>query len=60
MTPEEAITYHEELKIEFDAPVDADLRVALQLGIEALKFRHRWKQQEGEEDFPLLPGETKD
>lgn len=33
---------------------------ALQLGIEAMKFRLRWEQQEGEDDFLLLPGETKD
>ena len=33
---------------------------AERLGIEALKFRLRWEQQEGEKDFPLLPGETKE
>jgi len=33
---------------------------AHQLGIEALEFRLRWEQQEGEKDFPLLPGETKE
>ncbi|MBA7638321.1 hypothetical protein ES703_45975 [subsurface metagenome] len=31
--------------------------LAVRLGIEALKFRQRWEQQEGEDDFPRLPGE---
>jgi hypothetical protein len=35
-----------------------EIKAALQLGIEALKFRQRWEQQEGEDDFPRLPGET--
>ena len=35
-------------------------REALQLGIEAPKFRLRWEQQAGQADFELLPGETKD
>ena len=39
---------------------DADRREAHQLSIEALIFRQRWEDQEGEDDFPLLPGETKD
>ena len=33
---------------------------ATKLGIEALKFRQRWEQQEGEDYFPILPGETED
>lgn len=33
---------------------------AFQLGIEALKFRQRWEQQEGEADFSRLPGETEE
>ncbi|MBA7569787.1 hypothetical protein ES708_11528 [subsurface metagenome] len=33
---------------------------AVKLGGEALEFRQRWEQQEGEADFLLLPGETKD
>ena len=33
---------------------------ATELLIEAGKFRQRWEDQEGEADFPLLPGETKD
>lgn len=33
---------------------------AQKLLIEAGNFRLRWEQQEGEDDFLLLPGETKD
>jgi len=37
-----------------------DLNHAQSLGIEAIKFRQRWEQQEGESDFPLLPSETRE
>ncbi|MBA7671399.1 hypothetical protein ES703_79557 [subsurface metagenome] len=37
-----------------------ELEEAEQLGVEALNFRLRWEQQEGEDDFTLLPGETKE
>ncbi len=30
---------------------------ATKLSIEALEFRQRWEEQEGEDDFPLLPSE---
>jgi len=36
------------------------LRAAQRLGFQALKFRQRWEQQEGDDDFPLLPGETRE
>lgn len=36
-----------------------DFGDAEKLAIEALKFRQRWEDQEGEDDFLLLPGETK-
>lgn len=39
---------------------DEDEEAAAHLGIEALKFRQRWEEQEGEEDFPLMPGQTKE
>lgn len=58
MTPDKAI---ELLRQDIDDPgsVDImDLNKAEELGIEALKFRLHWEQQEGEDDFPLLPGET--
>lgn len=31
---------------------------AIKLGIEALKHRQRWEEEEFEGTFPLLPGET--
>ena len=37
-----------------------NVRDGILLGIEALKFRLRWEQQEGEDDFPRLPGETEE
>ena len=37
-----------------------DYMNAVKLGIEALKFRQRWEAQEGEDDFPRLPGETEE
>jgi len=60
MKPTEAI---EILEIETGSrhePSDPELNDAMNLGIEALKFRLRWEEQEGEDDFPLLPGETKE
>lgn len=34
-----------------------DVLAALKLSVESTKFRQRWEEQEGEDDFPLLPGE---
>jgi len=31
---------------------------AIALAMAALKFRQRWEDQEGEEVFPLLPGQS--
>ena len=50
-----------EIQVELDEhPLSRELTYykAIRLGIEALKFRQRWEDQEGEDDFPRLPGET--
>lgn len=39
---------------------EIDAATAIKLGSEALKFRQRWEEQEGEDDFPRLPGETEE
>jgi len=60
MTPTEAI---KDLQTEMTQPnlISFQRRnEAINLGIQALKFRQRWEQQEGEDNFPLLPGETKE
>lgn len=60
MTIDEAIEIlTNERKDHHSFPADI-IGQAEQLGIEALEFRLRWEQQEGEDDFLLLPGETKD
>lgn len=58
MTPEKAIEIKETPEPGYFSIPIRDRRVANNLSIEALKFRLRWEQQEGEDDFPLLPGET--
>ena len=60
MKPEKAIEILTQAEKEPDILYSDDFVAALKLGIEALKFRLRWEQQEGEVDFSLLPGETKD
>jgi len=53
----EILTIHNDHNSNF---TDAEREEAHQLGIEALLFRQRWEQQEGEDDFTLLPGETEE
>lgn len=59
MTPEEAIEVLGQLADDSYINLDPAGPKAINLGIEAIKFRKRWEEQEGEDDFPLLPGETK-
>lgn len=60
MTIDEAITRLQQLQVDLKYWKDPTKDQALNLGIEALKFRQRWEQQEGEHDFIWLPGETED
>lgn len=60
MTPEEAIQVLEVTERDKEIQFWTASREAIKLGIEALRFRQRWEEQEGEEDFPLMPGETKE
>lgn len=60
MTPDEAIKDLENSLAVLWENYPQHRKDAVRLGLEALKFRLRWEQQEGEDDFPLLPGETKD
>lgn len=59
MTPEEAIEILNDHACKKMKVFDEDLEEAEKLGIEALKFRQRWEQQEGDTDFWRLPGESK-
>jgi hypothetical protein len=58
MTLEEAIS----ILINRDCPNEDSLfkgyALAVKLGIEALKFRQRWEQQEGDNDYARLQAET--
>ena len=58
MDIEKAIEILEDILKEGRGLSGPDRFTAIRLGIEALKFRQRWEEQEGEDDFPRLPGET--
>ena len=60
MTIEEAITIETIHNDHNPTITDAQRHQAHNLSVEALRFRLRWEQQEGEKDFPLLPGETRE
>lgn len=60
MTLVEAIAISKDYRLDHHSFPADKIGKAMKLGEEAMNFRLRWEQQEGEDDFPLLPGETKD
>lgn len=58
MTIEEAIKHNEELSDCLLYSYRADHKLALKLGIEALKARKVWQDNEGFDPAEALPGET--
>lgn len=58
MTPDQAIEMLERIQNLNLVKANDDAIRACKLGIEALKFRLRWEQQEGDPDYELLPGEA--
>lgn len=60
MTIDEAIELNRQAVESLKKGKFPDHAKAVELGNEALRFRLHWEQQEGEDDFPLLPGETKE
>ncbi len=57
MKPEKALQLLKQRQAQDRPHAEADIYKARQLSIEALEFRQRWEEQEGEDDFPLLPSE---
>jgi hypothetical protein len=58
MTLEKAIEELSFWETRFHDYNDPQMTKAVKLGIEALRFRLRWEQQEGDDDYLRLPGET--
>lgn len=59
MTLEKAIEILNEFPNRYDDLLDLDDIEATKLGIEALKARKVWQDEEGWKPAELLPGETK-
>ncbi|GAH87655.1 unnamed protein product [marine sediment metagenome] len=58
MTPEEAIEILATFRTNGKFPSTQKLHSALQLGIEALKWRQRWTNSLSHMNFAQLPGEA--